>query len=76
MSTVKAILTKPLDGFPEGEEREFEKADFDRLKAVGAVRAAPEPRKAADSEKAAPAVENKMAPPVANKAALRGRPRA
>ena len=35
---VKAILTKPLDGKPEGTEREFSKADFDRLQRLGAVR--------------------------------------
>lgn len=37
---IKAVLLKPLDGFPEGSEREFDKADFDALKALGAVRAA------------------------------------
>lgn len=61
MTTIKAILTKPLDGQPEGTEREFDKADFDRLKEMGAVRAAGE-------AKAAPAVANKAAPAVANKA--------
>jgi hypothetical protein len=65
----KAILLKPLDGFPEGAEREFEQPDFDRLKDMGAVRAA-----SGDSAKAAPAVENKAAPSVANKATT-GRPR-
>jgi len=63
MSTIKAILTKPLDGQPEGTEREFDKADFDRLKAMGAVRAASD-----GGEKAAPKVSNKAAPAVANKA--------
>ncbi len=62
MTAIKAILTKPLDGFPEGSEREFDKADFDRLKEMGAVRAAGE-------AKAAPKVANKAAPAVANKAA-------
>lgn len=62
MTTVKAILTKPLDGQPEGAEREFDKVDFDRLKEMGAVRAAGE-------AKAAPAPLNKAAPPVENKAA-------
>lgn len=61
---VKAILTKPLDGQPEGTEREFSQADFDRLKRLGAVRAADEGK-----AKAAPAVQNKKAPTVANKAA-------
>lgn len=37
---IKATLLKPLDGSPEGSEREFEKTDFDTLKAMGAVRAA------------------------------------
>ena len=37
---VKAILTKPLDGHPEGTERDFSKADFARLKAMNAVRPA------------------------------------
>lgn len=36
---IKATLLKPLDGSPEGSEREFEKTDFDTLKAMGAVRA-------------------------------------
>lgn len=56
---IKAILTKPLDGQPEGTEREFEKADFEVLKGMGAVRAA----------KAAAAPANKKAPAVVNKAA-------
>lgn len=60
---IKAILTKPLDGDPEGTTREFTKADFDRLHAKGAVRAA-------DKEKAAPPVANKKAPVVKNKAAV------
>lgn len=37
---IKAILTKPLDGMPEGTEREFDKVDFDRLRELGAVREA------------------------------------
>lgn len=60
---VKAVLLKPLDGDPEGTSREFSQADFDRLKAKGAVR---EDKSA--SSKAAPAVQNKMAPEVSNKA--------
>lgn len=59
---VKAILIKPLDGQPEGTEREFDKQDFERLMEMGAVRAAGE-------QKAAPAAQNKMAPAPANKAA-------
>jgi len=59
---IKAILIKPLDGDPEGSEREFDKVDFDRLEALGAV------RKAGDgAAKVAPPVKNKMAPPLANK---------
>lgn len=57
---IKAILLKPLDGDPEGTTREFTKADFDRLNAKGAVRAA-------DKAKAAPPVANKMASVVKNK---------
>lgn len=57
---IKAILTKPLDGQPEGTIREFDQPDFDQLKDMGAV-------KAATGEKAAPVVANKMAPAVANK---------
>lgn len=37
---IKAILTKPLDGEPEGAIRELSQADFERLKAKGAVRPA------------------------------------
>lgn len=66
---VKAILTKPLDGLPEGAEREFDKADFDSLKAMGAVCAA-----RSGDEKAAPAVANKAAPPAENKADIVSRP--
>ncbi|MBP0438427.1 hypothetical protein [Tianweitania sediminis] len=40
MDTVKAILTKPLDGQPEGTAREFDRVDFDRLEAMNAVREA------------------------------------
>lgn len=120
---IKAILLKPLDGDPEGTEREFDQADFDFLVKMNAVRKADgaEPQQADElrldgptvaeyvargykasayppsgyaarstpeeiaaavaaegagdagedaaqpEEKAAPAVENKMAPEVANK---------
>ncbi|MEA3534277.1 hypothetical protein [Rhizobium sp. CC-YZS058] len=117
---IKAVLLKPLDGDPEGTEREFDQADFDFLVKMNAVRRAdgnnvqhadelrldgptvaefvargykasayPPSGYAARStpeeiatavaaegagddasqpeEKAAPAVENKMAPDVANK---------
>lgn len=47
---VNAILLKPLDGMPEGSEREFDKPDFERLKDMGAVK---------EAKPAAPA-ENKM----------------
>ena len=78
---VKAILTKPLDGDPEGTEREFDQADFDTLKRMGAVReAAAEDAKDAGKQepgeeaqagdvKAAAAPQNKMAPEVLNKSA-------
>lgn len=66
MTTIKAVLTKPLDGQPEGTEREFDKHDFETLEALGAV------RRAGDT-KAAPAVQNKAAPAVDNKAADIGR---
>lgn len=59
---IKAILLKPLDGDPEGSEREFSSDDFERLEAFGAVRKA-----GSAGEKQAPAVLNKKAPPVANK---------
>ncbi|WP_108397565.1 hypothetical protein [Devosia submarina] len=61
---IKAILIKPLDGQPEGTEREFDKHDFERLKALGAVREA----SGDTSAKAAPEAQNKMAPAVENKA--------
>ena len=63
---VKAKLLKPLDGHPEGAEREFSQGDFDRLerrKAVVAVGIA--------DAKAAPPVINKKAPAAANKAAVK-----
>ena len=62
MAQVKAILTKPLDGDPEGAERTFSKADFDRLKKQGAVKAASKPKK-----KAAKRPQNKAAPKPENK---------
>lgn len=58
---IKAILTKPLDGQPEGTVREFDKQDFDALKAMGAVRAAPASEGA---KEAAPVERNKAAPSV------------
>lgn len=37
---MKAVLLKPLDSDPQGAVREFDKADFDTLVALGAVRRA------------------------------------
>lgn len=62
MTTIKAVLLKPLDGQPEGAEREFEKLDFERLEAMAAVRKL-------DDTKAAPAPLNKAHPAIENKAA-------
>jgi hypothetical protein len=59
---IKTILLKPLDGDPEGSEREFSPDDFARLEAFGAVSKA-----GSGGEKQAPVVSNKKAPPVANK---------
>jgi len=42
---IDAILLKPLDGFPEGSSRSFDKPDFDRLRGMGAVREAGETTK-------------------------------
>ncbi|CAM3282413.1 MULTISPECIES: hypothetical protein [Sphingomonas] len=53
---VQAILTKPLDGQPEGTSVEYEEADFDQLKAMGAVRLA------ADKPAPAPAPVSTPAP--------------
>ncbi len=52
MATVKAILTKPLDGRAEGSHAEFDQADFDTLKAFGAVKAAPAPKETEPKAKA------------------------
>ena len=46
---VKAILTKPLDGYPEGTEREFDEDDFRQLAAYGAVRRADHAQKKAET---------------------------
>jgi hypothetical protein len=59
---IKAVLIKPLNGKPAGATDEFNKQDFDYLEGLGAV------RRADPASKAAPAVSNKKAPPVANKA--------
>lgn len=34
----KVILLKPLDGYPEGSERDFDQVDVDRLIEMGAVK--------------------------------------
>lgn len=52
---VQAILTKPLDGQPEGTPVEYEQADFDQLKAMGAVRLADEKPAAAPAPAPTPA---------------------
>ena len=67
---VKAILIKPLDGLPEGTKRDFDKLDFERLKKLRAVRAAPAEAKATSAplNQMAPAPINKAAPGVTNKA--------
>lgn len=57
MDTVKAFLTKPLDGQPEGTVREFDKVDFDRLKQMGAVREVSEDEIAAASVEELPATD-------------------
>lgn len=62
---MRAILLKPLDGREIGSEATFSREDFNRLKALGAVKAAPAPRKPA--EKAAKAIANKAAPALDNK---------
>ncbi len=54
---IKAILTKPLNGAEIGSEAEYSKADFDRLKARGAVKEAEAPK-----NKEADKPENKAAP--------------
>lgn len=63
---VKAKLLKPLDGHPEGAEREFSQGDFDRLKLRNAVEAIGD-----GGAKVAPTVLNKKAPASANKAAVK-----
>ena len=71
----KAILTKPLDGKPEGAEVEFTNTDFAMLEKLGAVKAAPEAdEQTSETEapepeaKAEPATENKMEAEPENKA--------
>lgn len=72
---IKAILTKPLDGNPEGSTAEYSKADFEMLEKLGAVARAPEDTEDTPPEtkpvevKAQEPVENKMQPEPSNKAA-------
>lgn len=72
---IKAILTKPLDGNPEGSTVEYSKADFEMLEKLGAVARAPEGTEDAPAEtkavevKAQEPAENKMQPEPSNKAA-------
>ncbi|EJL25601.1 hypothetical protein [Novosphingobium sp. AP12] len=79
---IKAILTKPLNGEPEGSPGEFNKTDFEMLEQLGAVKRAPaddpEPEPEPETEqtptpesapaKAAVVPANKMAVAPANKA--------
>jgi hypothetical protein len=85
---IKAILTKPLNGEPEGTPAEFNKTDFEMLEKLGAVKRAPadgpdpepelepelEPEKAPTPApaKADPVPANKMDISSANKAAKAG----
>ncbi len=55
---IKAVLLKPLDGAPEGTEREFSEADYALLAAMGAVKAL----RSAPANKMERALENKAAP--------------
>ena len=55
---IKAILLKPLNGAEIGSEAEYDKADFDRLAARGAVKRAEAPK-------------NKRAPEPMNKSAAK-----
>lgn len=78
---IKAILTKPLNGEPEGSPAEFNKTDFEMLEQLGAVKRAPtgEPEPEAEPEqtptptpapaKADAVPANKMDAAPANKAA-------
>ncbi len=46
---INAILLKPLDNLAPGSPRQFDKADFDRLKGMGAVREAGDGEATAES---------------------------
>lgn len=54
---IKVILLKPLNGRAIGSEAEYDKADFDSLVAMGAVKALEVP-----ANKAAPSPANKVTP--------------
>lgn len=59
MESIKVKLIRPLDGKSIGETAEYPEADAKRLAHLGAVEIV--------GGKAAPAVENKMAPAVQDK---------
>lgn len=63
----KAILTKPLDGKPEGSVVELANTDFDMLEELGAVKAAPQSVEA----KSEPAPDNKAERVPQNKSAAK-----
>lgn len=63
MKSIKVKLLRPLDGRSVGETAEYPDDDAKRLRDLGAVEFV--------GGKAAPAVENKMAAPVVNKADVR-----
>jgi hypothetical protein len=63
----KAILTKPLDGKPEGSEAEFSNTDFDMLEKLGAVKSAPEGTEDPEAKQAPAVPENKAEPAPVNK---------
>lgn len=63
MKSIKVKLLRPLDGKAVGETAEYPADDAKRLQGLGAVEIV--------GGKAAPAVANKMATPVVNKAGVR-----
>lgn len=65
---VRAKLIKPLDGDPEGSIREFDKADFHRLKDLHAVIEAPDEEAPPEGAKQDDPPANKKAPAPKNKA--------
>lgn len=63
MDSIKVKLLRPLDGKDAGETAEYPERDVARLERRGAVERV--------GGKSAPAPQNKMAPPVENKADVR-----